>query len=87
MTVRMSHPHPVYGAEGKVVDADPHTERMLVESGYAQPTGSAGAQPVYDPEVHNVEDVQKYLAGADEAERARVVAAERAGKNRSSIVG
>lgn len=41
----------------------------------------------FDPGVHTVAQVREHLAGADETERGRVLAAERAGKGRASIVG
>lgn len=44
----------------------------------------AGAE--FDPSKATVEEVNTYLEGADEAERARVLEAEAAGKNRKSIV-
>lgn len=39
----------------------------------------------FDPSEAKVEEVLEYLAGADEDERARVLAAEVAGKNRVTI--
>lgn len=39
----------------------------------------------YDPTGAKVEEVLEYLAGADEEERTRVIAAEAAGKNRVTI--
>ena len=41
----------------------------------------------YDPFVHSAAEVNAYLATADAAEAERVVGAERAGKNRTSITG
>lgn len=41
----------------------------------------------FDPADHNVADVQTYLANATPAEQDRVIAAERAGKARVSLVG
>lgn len=41
--------------------------------------------PAFDPSEHNVDDVLAYLATADDAERARVIEAEAAGKARKSI--
>lgn len=40
----------------------------------------------FDPAVYTAAEVTAYLADADEAETARVIEAERGGKNRSSIV-
>lgn len=42
---------------------------------------------IYDPAAHSVTDVNTYLETADDAERDRVLAAERAGKNRTGITG
>jgi hypothetical protein len=41
----------------------------------------------YDPSQHSVDEVQDYLASADDAERDRVLAAERDGKARKTILG
>lgn len=41
----------------------------------------------FSPSAHTVAQVNEYLANADEAERERVLAAERDGKNRVGIVG
>lgn len=40
---------------------------------------------LYDPSAHNISEVEAYLEEADEDERARVFAAEAAGKNRKGI--
>ncbi|WP_333745849.1 hypothetical protein [Streptomyces sp. IBSBF 2950] len=46
------------------------------------------APPVlFDPAQHDAPSVLEYLAEADEAETARVLAAEAAGKNRKTIMG
>jgi hypothetical protein len=42
---------------------------------------------VYDPSTHNVTEVNDYLADVSDAERNRVLSAERAGKNRASLTG
>ena len=39
----------------------------------------------YDPADHTVSEVNEYLSTADDREARRVVAAERAGKNRSGV--
>ncbi|MBP5931909.1 hypothetical protein F3K39_28665 [Streptomyces sp. LBUM 1479] len=44
-------------------------------------------QAVFDPSQHDAPSVLEYLAEADEAETARVLAAEAAGKNRKTIMG
>lgn len=41
----------------------------------------------FDPGEHTVAQVREHLAGADEAERERVLEAERAGKARASLIG
>lgn len=41
----------------------------------------------FDPGAHNVDEVAAYLADAPEAERARVLQAERDGKARVTILG
>lgn len=45
------------------------------------------ADEPYDPSQHTVDEVQEYLATADDAERDRVLAAERDGKARVGILG
>lgn len=40
----------------------------------------------YNPDEHTVPEVQEYLAGADEAEIARVLEAEQAGQQRKGIL-
>lgn len=58
-------------------------------SGDPRPAGEAAteqiAEPQFDPSEHTVTEVNDYLADADEAERGRVLAAERAGKDRASV--
>lgn len=49
----------------------------------AHPAGAAGP---YDPSEHNVDEVVAYLDDADDAEFARVIAAEKAGKARKTIL-
>ncbi|TKJ24364.1 hypothetical protein [Blastococcus sp. CCUG 61487] len=41
---------------------------------------------VYDPAAHNADDVVKYLAAAGPRERARVLALERDGKARKTVL-
>lgn len=41
----------------------------------------------FDPSDHTVDEVTAYLDSADDAERDRVLAAERAGKSRKGITG
>ena len=42
---------------------------------------------LYDPADHTVPEVEEYLEGASEEERARVLAAEKNGKNRKGLTG
>lgn len=39
----------------------------------------------FDPSKHKVDEVNAYLADADEAERDRVLEAEQAGKDRATV--
>lgn len=48
-----------------------------------RPEETAGAE--FDPSDHTVDEVEAYLATADDAERERVLAAEKAGKARKSL--
>lgn len=41
----------------------------------------------YDPSAHTVDEVTAYLATASTEEHDRVLAAERAGKNRTTVTG
>ncbi|MFE2046365.1 hypothetical protein ACFXAZ_36685 [Streptomyces sp. NPDC059477] len=61
--------------------ADPGERRDL-----APPADPAAGAP-FDPAVHTGPEVIEYLKAADEDERARVLAAERDGKNRSTVLG
>lgn len=45
------------------------------------------AVEVFDPSGHTVEEVNTYLAGVDDTERERVLAAERDGQARKGVVG
>lgn len=60
------------------LELDDVTARRLVQDGKARPVE-------FDPADHNVDDVLAYLATADGAERERVLAAEQAGKARTTI--
>ena len=59
--------------------------------GSPPPDSGGGEEPPpegpFDPSTHTVSEVNAYLASADEAEYDRVMAAEVAGKNRSTITG
>ena len=50
-------------------------------------TGGEDVQEgVFDPSQHTVPETLEYLEGKDDAEVQRVLAAERSGKNRSSLI-
>ncbi|MDX3839044.1 hypothetical protein [Streptomyces europaeiscabiei] len=66
--------------------------RYRARTGGGAPAGPltralAEPEPLFDPSEHDVPAVQEHLAAADEAETARVLAAEAAGKNRKTILG
>lgn len=66
--------------------ASPAETTRLVARGYYEKPDTEPVSASYDPGEHNVADVISYLA--EHPEQADVVlAAERAGKNRSSIIG
>lgn len=50
-------------------------------------TADEVAADLWDPADYNVDDVNDYLADADEDEYERVMSAERAGKARVGIIG
>ena len=52
-----------------------------------EPTERPAFGPDSDPADYTVAEVQTYLATADDAESARVLTAEAAGKNRTTLVG
>lgn len=54
------------------------------EVGDDEPQSAVSEQ--FDPSAHKIEDVLAYLDGKDEAEVERVLAAERDGKNRSTLL-
>lgn len=56
------------------------------DSGDDNPDENQGGEDLYDPADHKVEEVQEYLATADEAERERVLEAERNGKARTTLL-
>ncbi len=49
--------------------------------------GHADSDGAFDPNKHSVAEVQAHLESADEAERERVLEAERAGKARTTLLG
>ncbi|MFD7709475.1 hypothetical protein [Streptomyces sp. NPDC059786] len=63
--------------------ASPGENRTLTPP--AAPADSS--QTPFDPGEHTAPDVIEYLKGADEEERARVLAAEAAGRGRKGILG
>lgn len=65
------------GFEDQEPEAGDESEPALV--------GQEGGEQ-FDPADYTAADVTAYLHEADEAEAARVIEAERGGKNRSSIV-
>jgi hypothetical protein len=64
---------------------EPQTSAAPSDPSTMNATATTLAGP-FDPGAHDVKEVQAYLASADDAERGRVLAAERAGKNRSSLL-
>ena len=48
--------------------------------------GEDAQEAVFDPGQHTVPETLEYLEGKDDAEVQRVLAAERSGKNRSSLL-
>lgn len=63
------------------LELDDLTAKQLVQDGKARPVAPAA----FDPAEHNVDDVLAHLATVDDAERERVLAAEQAGKARTTI--
>lgn len=60
-------------------DGEPSEDVLIaMEASYSE---------AFDPAAHTVTEIQEYLASVDEVERERVIAAERGGQNRKSIVG
>jgi hypothetical protein len=51
----------------------------------APPTEGPGASGSFDPSTKTVEEVLNYLSAQDAAEKGRVIAVERSGKNRKTI--
>lgn len=65
---------PVGGTEGQNVPSDEQVEKEQEE-----------AENLFNPDDHTVKEIEKYLGEADEAERERVLAAEREGQNRKAF--
>lgn len=75
---------------GRDDDSDPfrpvHADRE--DDSPEAPAQTQSDEPTgYDPSAHTVAEVNDYLADVSDAERNRVLSAERAGKNRASITG
>lgn len=70
----------------EIKDIDAEAEAKAAEEEAARQAEIEAAKP-FDPSAASVPEVQEYLSGADEAERNRVLAEEKAGKNRVTIVG
>ena len=72
-------------------DTEP-VETEISGEGPQEPAEATDSDPddevdAFDPGEHGVPEVLRYLSEADEAEAERVREAERAGKNRKTIVG
>lgn len=86
MSTPIGDPRPA-GEEGPAGD-----QRAAGEEGPAGDPRPAGettpgnAPAQYDPSDHTVDEVNAYLANADDDERDRVLEAERSGKGRTSII-
>ncbi|MEU0465024.1 hypothetical protein ABZ215_13555 [Amycolatopsis sp. NPDC006131] len=81
-------PLPEFDATTERVTEPVEQEATGDEAAEQEATGdeAAGAEP-FDPGDHTVTEVMAYLDDADDVERARVLDAEKAGKNRRGIVG
>lgn len=72
------------GREWRRLDAE--VDQTPAEGNTGDTGNGDGSEP-FNPSEHNGDVVLEYLANADDAERERVLDAERAGKNRKTIVG
>lgn len=71
---------------GQKVSVPPHfLEKDSPFPNLTEPPSSS-AKTGFDPAEHNVADVTAHLDGADEAEVARTLDAEAAGKNRAGVI-
>jgi hypothetical protein len=68
---------------GDVARFDPASAASLIDRGVAE----AVEVDQFDPSQHGVKAVNDYLRDASPAERHRVLAAERAGKARTTVLG
>lgn len=67
-------------------DLEEATAPDAAQPGDPPASADPGAQDKqYDPSDHTVAQVQEYLSGASDEEKARVLAAERAGQNRAAF--
>lgn len=69
---------------GAVVEFDSRSAAALLADGRAEELDDA---PAFDPTQHGAKAVNDYLSSASDAERHRVLAAERAGKARTTVLG
>lgn len=74
------------GAAVEQATADPGEARTLTPPAATPDEGDADG-PQFNPGAHTAPEVIEYLKSADEEERARVLAAEEAGKARSTVLG
>lgn len=70
-----------------VTDEPNHHLALQLAGGYRIVEPAPVVVSVFDPSAHTVSEVNAYLETVDEAERARVLEAERAGKARKGILG
>jgi hypothetical protein len=76
--------HEVFGVQD-VPDTDWYRENGWTPVAEGTPTSSE-QQDLYDPSAHTAIDVVAYLKTVDDAERQRVIDAEKAGQNRATVV-
>ncbi len=82
MNVPIGDPRPA-GTEGDAGDQRPTGDDG--PAGDPRPTGEDAAGDGFDPADHTAAEVQAHLADTDDAERDRILDAERDGKNRKSL--
>lgn len=68
------------------VDAQAQADADAEAAKQAAADADKATADLFDPSAHNVDEVKAYLETADEAERARVLAAEETGKKRVSLL-
>jgi hypothetical protein len=74
-------------AEAVLVEHTPVPEATADAAKVDPVNTDAYTDDTFDPARHTVAEVNDYLAGAPDDERARVLDAERAGKNRATVAG